>query len=276
MGTKYSTNTTSGYNATPPADDGTVSEANKVKYSTIKTKLADPVKDRGDTINTELVEHFDQGPDTHSTAHTTVAGDYNTVLEVTGTTTISLLDASTATAGYFVTVVNVGSNTVTVDLTTGTDTLDGTVDGSKSLAANDGATFIVNSAADGYFTIASSLGGLTSTSSELNILDGTVPVVQENLQIYSGYVDDSVAVEVLPSGWTVTNPTTGNYTITHNLGLSAPVSDLIVTVTAFDALGVYIAGLTDRQANTFSVRIADDTGSLSNQDFYFHAIQRVV
>ena len=65
MGTRYSTNSASGYNATPPADDGTVSEANKVKYSTVKTKLADPAKTLADDINTDLVEHFDRGPQSY-------------------------------------------------------------------------------------------------------------------------------------------------------------------------------------------------------------------
>ncbi len=38
----YTAPTQSGYNATPPADDGSVTEANKIKWDTIKTKLADP------------------------------------------------------------------------------------------------------------------------------------------------------------------------------------------------------------------------------------------
>ena len=44
MGTKWSTVSVSGYNSSPPSDDGSTTTANEVKWSTIKTKLPDPLK----------------------------------------------------------------------------------------------------------------------------------------------------------------------------------------------------------------------------------------
>jgi hypothetical protein len=70
MGTKFSSKTISGYNSSPPADDGTVSEANRVKYSTLKTKLGDPVKTLAEDINSALVTHVDKGPTAITTATT--------------------------------------------------------------------------------------------------------------------------------------------------------------------------------------------------------------
>jgi len=46
----YTKPSVSGYNTSPPSDDGTVSEDNKIKWSTIKTKITDPVKVYADAL----------------------------------------------------------------------------------------------------------------------------------------------------------------------------------------------------------------------------------
>lgn len=43
MSNNYTEVTVSGYNSSPPSDDGAATEANKVKWDTIKTKLTDPL-----------------------------------------------------------------------------------------------------------------------------------------------------------------------------------------------------------------------------------------
>lgn len=154
MGTKYASQTISGYNATPPADDGTVSEANRVKWSTHKTKLSDPVKTLAEAINTAMVAHSDESVADKSVNYTTVAGDHKRVMNVTAAITISLGDATTMAAGYIVTVKNSHSAAITVDLATGTDELDGTVGGSVSIPAKGSFTFATTSAADGYLIVA--------------------------------------------------------------------------------------------------------------------------
>jgi hypothetical protein len=116
MGTKYLTNAASGYNATPPADDGTVSEANKVKWATIKTKLTDPAKTLADDINADLLTHFDMGP-TVLTSNTTLgASHYNQFIQVSGSgVTLTLSDAATLGAAWYCWIVNTDtSNSVTL------------------------------------------------------------------------------------------------------------------------------------------------------------------
>lgn len=55
MTASYTSVSVSGYNAaTVPVDDGTVTSANKIKWSTIKTKLSDPVDTAFTSINTNL------------------------------------------------------------------------------------------------------------------------------------------------------------------------------------------------------------------------------
>lgn len=54
----YSKPTISGYNTSAPADDGSETDANKVKWSTIKSKLGDPTKTYADNINNAVESAF--------------------------------------------------------------------------------------------------------------------------------------------------------------------------------------------------------------------------
>lgn len=151
MGTKYSTNAASGYNATPPADNGEVSEANKIKYSTLKEKLADPVKDLADAINTDLVTHFNIGP-VAVTANTTLgASHYNQVVQVNGSLiTLTLSDAATLTAGWYCRIINTDSgNTVTIARATAGDTINGSA-ANFTLPALHAIDVVVTAAATGF------------------------------------------------------------------------------------------------------------------------------
>ncbi len=152
MGTRYSSTVTSdlaAYNSDPPPDDGSQTEANKTKWSTVKNKLGDPTKGALENLDTSIVEHFAEGPDTKSAAYTTSASDYNTVLEVSGSPTISLGDPTSVGAGYRTTVANAGSGTVTVDVDGGS-----TINGASSITLNPGESLevIVNAAGTAYIT----------------------------------------------------------------------------------------------------------------------------
>ncbi len=148
MGTRYSTQSTSNYNQSPPADDGSQTAANQITWAKIKTKLADVLKTFAEAINTAILEHLNRGPDTKTSNYTTIASDYNTVLECSGTFTVSLGDAATMTAGYFLTVKNAGSGTITVDTDTGGDQIDGET--SVTLNPGESSSFMVNNGSDGY------------------------------------------------------------------------------------------------------------------------------
>lgn len=151
MGTKYSSNASSGYNSTPPADDGTVSEANKVKYSTIKTKLADPIKTLADTINSELATHFDNGPNNYTTSQTLAAANYNQVNQVSGSgVTLSLTAATTLTAGWYTDIVSTDTtNSVSLSRLSASDTINETSSDITILPLQQ-LRVIVNAAATGF------------------------------------------------------------------------------------------------------------------------------
>jgi len=152
MGTKYTSQSTSGYNASPPSDDSTPVASNEVKWSFIKTKLADVLKTFGEGINTAILTHTDESVLDKAVTYTTTAADHKRTINVTASATQSLGDAATMAAGYIVTIKNSHSAAITVDLATGTDTFDGTVDGSISLEADEAVTVAVNDSADGYLS----------------------------------------------------------------------------------------------------------------------------
>jgi hypothetical protein len=153
LGTKYSSQSISGYNSSPPSDDGTQSESNKTKWATVKTKLGDPVKSAVEAINSALVTALDQSVRSVSASDSTVAGDHNRTIQIastiTASITISLGDAATMAAGYIVTVANQSNVACVVDRVTASNTINGSTS-SISIAPLESITFIVNSATNGY------------------------------------------------------------------------------------------------------------------------------
>ena len=169
MGQKYVTQPVSNYNASPPSDDASQTDANKVKWSTSKTKLGDPLNAAIVAIDGALVTAFAQEALLKTTNYTTTAGDHSKLLEVTGTNTISLYDASTGGAGYQINVLNTGVGTVTVGRATAGNVING-VAGNWTLNPGNGASFRVNSTNNGYDVIGTAL---TTGSSLADVLHTT-------------------------------------------------------------------------------------------------------
>lgn len=157
MGSKYTTLATSGYNSSPPADDGSQVAANLISWATQKTKLTDPVKTLADAINSALVTAFDYSIRQITASDNTVAGDHMKCVEiaptVTTAVTVSLGDATTMTNNYRVFVKNSSARNQTVSRVTGGDTIDG-VAGSITLPPLAGAIFQTTTGASGYLTVA--------------------------------------------------------------------------------------------------------------------------
>ena len=173
MGTKYSSNSSSGYNATPPSDDGTVSEANKGKWSTIEEKLSRPVKTLADAINTDLVEHFDNGPVAYTSNQTIGASHYGKVIQVSGAAnTQTLSDAATLGAGWNCEFVSTDTtNTVTLARATASDMVNETT-ANISLLPLQSIKAVVNAAANGFLVGFITRKDKTNTISESNTYSG--------------------------------------------------------------------------------------------------------
>lgn len=88
---------------------------------------------------------------------------------------------------------------------------------------------------------------------------------KRNLGIYPGYVASDGTGTFVP-GWTSTHPSTGNYTITHNLGLTDYV--VVANATAIISNGRHIS--VSKGNNSFSVRIFEGgSGNAADADWNF-------
>ena len=157
MGTKFTTQTISGYNASPPADDASQVSANQLSWAKHKTKLGDPVKTLAEAINDALVTHVDETVVDKAVIFTTTVAEHKRTINVTADATMTLGDAATMGAGYIVTIKNSHTAANTVGLDTGADTLDGVANGTYILESLSSAIFIVNVAADGFYVISNFL-----------------------------------------------------------------------------------------------------------------------
>jgi len=110
----------SGYNATPPSDDGAATTANRVNWSTIKTKLTDPIKAYVDSLITATTAGFTglfmRDTETKSATWTAGTTDDGKFYNVDSTATVNLPPAASAGEGWHIIVFNNGASaTITVD-----------------------------------------------------------------------------------------------------------------------------------------------------------------
>lgn len=149
---KYTSVSISGYNSVPPVDDGTVSEANKVKWSTEKTKLTDPLNTAIAAINTNLVSAFDVGPTALTLSTTLGATHYGDFIQTSGSgLTHTLTDAATLGAGWHAHIRSTDTNNFTIGRATGSDTINGSAT-NLVVRGGDSGTIFVNAAANGFIT----------------------------------------------------------------------------------------------------------------------------
>lgn len=158
MGQKFPGISVSGYLSAPPSDDGSITDANKVKWATHVTKIGNPLYNSINDMNAALVTAFAQEALLKTANYTTTATDNGKLLEVTGTNTISLLDASTGGASYQINVLNTGVGVITVSRATAGNTINGVAQ-NWTLNPGNGASFRVNSTLNGYHAISTAGSG---------------------------------------------------------------------------------------------------------------------
>ncbi len=130
MASPYTSQSSSGYNATPPADDGSAVASNQVLWATIKTKLGDPVKNLADNINSAISTAVGKMPggastSTQSTSYQVLSSDQGKLIIATASgITVTTPDATSVSTPFQFRVLNNSSGTITVD-GSGTQTIDG-------------------------------------------------------------------------------------------------------------------------------------------------------
>lgn len=213
MGTKYTTQSLTGYNSSPPVDDGTQSEANKVKWATHIGKIGDPLKTQVANMDAALVDVADIAPIAKTANYTTLAEDHQKTIEVTtATVTITLLAIASAPSGYTVIVKNNSGGNVNLDAT-GSETIDGSTDliGISNLGTY---TVQLNQAEDGYISLQS-----TSSSAGASGAGGDAVFYENDQSVNNDYTLTanknamSAGAITIENGVTVTVPSGATWSI---------------------------------------------------------------
>lgn len=147
MGAPYTSVTVVNYNANPPPDDGTQTEANRVKWATGKTKLTDPLKTALETINSNITAAFGKvlgGGGVTSTAisYTILSSDQGKLVRATAAgITLTTPDATSVTSPFVFAALNSSNGGITID-GNGSQTVDGSA--TIPLASNQGELFFTD------------------------------------------------------------------------------------------------------------------------------------
>ena len=283
MGTRYSTITISGYNASSPADDGSQVASNQITWAKSKTKLGDPLKTAIESINSSLVTALDMSVRTVTSNDSLTAADHLKTIQCTATSAgfaVSLGDAATMAAGYIVTVHNRGSSTgdVTVNLSSASDSINNVTNGTRLLPPGSALTFIIASPTSGYL-INGSDGVLKSpfwvdVSGVLKRLtfagDVSFPAIAAKGDILSGSAAGALAVTTAGTAGQILSPDsaqTGGLVWRDNIVLGTPTTSASTTtidVTSIPAwakrVTILFAGVSTNGTSQPLVQIGDSGG----------------
>jgi hypothetical protein len=130
MGSPFTITSVSNYNSNPPSDDGSQTAANRVQWSTQKTKLADPVYNAFNSSETATSAAFGKvvggaGITTTAVSYTVTSSDQGKFVKATASAiTITTPDATVVGTPFVFAVLNNSSGDVTF-AGNGTQTIDG-------------------------------------------------------------------------------------------------------------------------------------------------------
>lgn len=153
MASPYTSQSASGYNATPPTDDGSAVASNQVLWSTIKTKLNDPVKNLADNINSAISTAVGKMPggastSTQSTSYQVLSADQGKLIIATVSgITITTPDATSVSSPFQFRVLNNSDDTITVDGSSSQ-----TIDGNASITVAAGAGVTLDTDGSDWYT----------------------------------------------------------------------------------------------------------------------------
>lgn len=119
MTNQYTPQTLTGYNASPPADDGSNTAANTVKWATHTDKIGDPLKNFAEAIDAAITSGFSTNMwnaiNTQSTTYIVQLTDRGKLVVCSGTFTVTLPSAATVASGFAVGVKNGSTGVITVE-----------------------------------------------------------------------------------------------------------------------------------------------------------------
>lgn len=187
----YTSVAISGYNSSPPPDDGSESSANKVEWSKHVTKLADPVKTLSEGVNSAVVTAFAKGVNTDAGVSNQFSGSV-------------AFEWATATIGTDIIAANASAIAVGTESGATSDTLQeitatGVVSGSMLFLKQRNATEEVN-------LIHATSTGATATNPNIFLSGGADFLIDGRNKGITLVYDDQVATA---TGWY--EPTRGGF-----------------------------------------------------------------
>lgn len=153
MASPFTSTTVTNYNANPPADDGSAVAANQVKWSTIKTKLSDPLNTFASAVNSALTSAFAKligsaGILSTGISYSVLSADQGKLIKATASSiTITTPDATDVQSPFSFSVLNNSSGSVTVDGFSAQ-----TVDGAASITVPAGGGVRLETDGTNWFT----------------------------------------------------------------------------------------------------------------------------
>ena len=152
MSNQFTEPSISGYNDTPPSDDGANTSANEITWAKHKTKLTDPLKNYVDSVVSNVTSAFAKNllaaTSAKSSGYSVVTGDRGKLFLCTNSITLDLLACATAGDGFSFAVRNDGSGTITLDGNSSE-----TINGSATQTLYAGETAILGTDASEWYMV---------------------------------------------------------------------------------------------------------------------------
>lgn len=265
MANPFTAPTISGYNASPPSDDGQNVGTNEITWAKHLDKLANPLKVLTETAITNVASAFDKRWANNVTALSTTSNINSTqegrLIVATNTITLTLPSAPSVGTNWGIMVRNAGTGTVTLD-GNGAETVNGSasVDLSptdSALLVSDGTNFSAIVALGSHQTpgklgqvVYSSLGTKTSGTTVLPV-DDTIPQNTEG--------DEYLTVAITPTN------SSSNLVVRATLNVSRTAVDQTVAMALFR----------DSTANALAA-VAERTGGSSANTMHQMTLEHVV
>lgn len=142
----------SGYNATPPSDDGAETTNNRIDWSKIKTKLTDPIRNYADSISSAVSSAFSGvilgRIEDKAVGFSVAASDSGKVFRCTAALTVTLAAATDLRHGFSFSIRNDSSGNVVIDPASSE-----TINGSSTYTILAGTTCAVICNGSAFFTV---------------------------------------------------------------------------------------------------------------------------
>jgi microcystin-dependent protein len=284
--TPYTTQSIAGYNASPPPDDGSLTDANKLEWAKHKEKLGDPLRTLAEGINSQCVSAFNtlalNDWSAGVAAATVIETDWHNGAYYTATGTRTYPAPSTLENGWHEYVYNGSVGLISLEATASGFFREG-ADTASGILLGPGSGVMVHNTATVWFVVGRDGPGIQAlpTATDVAAATDTVAVYDQSLNRHRQIPISDVAslafvgeirmwpTNTPPSGWLVCDGSAVSRTTYANLfavlGVTYGAGDASTTFNIPDlrgrvAVGGNNASLANGANGTYTSRNMADNG----------------